>query len=237
MQQQQQLAQPLSPGPNPSPNFGRATAAAARPSMITALKPARPRHFLAYDPLLSFWEQPRLLRGVFGIIIVSTLVSIFEIGFTRLIVLPETEAAIGKFLDTVDLGFTLSPSNPASVLDSFLEASAASEGKLIKDYNDALFVINACFVAAVAFIGFLVYQKLATIEKYRKHVVQIFGVPFGVTFATSLLSILGLCAFQVNFFLFATKFQYVNNYAEIEKAFLDKLDSILPKSKRPNNQT
>lgn len=56
-------------------------------------------HFLTIDPRLSFWKQPRLLRGVFGILLISALMSLFEIGFYMIIVRPETERQIDALLN------------------------------------------------------------------------------------------------------------------------------------------
>lgn len=177
---------------------------------------------MAYDPNLTFWQQPRLIRGIFGILLISTLMTMFEIGFYGLVVIPVTTSQLEVMGFGESDSVSETPASGGTIQGSaaaFLRATEKSERILIDKNNRYAFLSMIMFVVGLMVVLFLLYNHLYLIGHEKNHVVEIFGVQFGVTVATSIFAVSMLILFQVFFFFFGLQFQYVGGIEEVVHDF------------------
>lgn len=181
-------------------------------------------HFMAYDPNLSFWDQPRLIRGMFGILLISTCMTVFEMIFFGAVVVPVTKDQ----LDALNMSRISSiiaseggdpppapPGSTQSAVNSFMGATEASERRLVDKNNRFAFASMGVFTFVLFMVLFLLYNRLRSIGLEKKHVVEIFGTQMRVTVATSIFTVSVLILFQIFFFFFGLKFKYLGGPEEI----------------------
>ena len=177
------------------------------------------QHFLAIEPGLPFSAQPRLLRGIFGIVLISVIMSMFEIFFYLVIVKPKTEEEINDLLESLKVDipdielpegadnpfpFSLPDflpvklSSPADFMNALLAALAVDERKQIDKLNSRAFMSMGVFVMFLTGFLWVIYDKLRW-ENSVDHKVLIFGGELSVTFASSALTVFALVIFQYIF--------------------------------------
>lgn len=183
------------------------------------------RHFNDYDPYLDFWHQPKLLRGIFSIILVSSIVSIFELGLYVFVVRPTARAQVNKLLGQVSeivkdryangtpappgfafAGNVLSQQSAESAI-AVLETEQVMEERMIGKIN--AYSIST-FVILIFFL-FIVLRAIYLQLKYlgeHIHVVTILGTQFRVSIVTAVLTIIPLMVFQVAFYFYGTMYNY-----------------------------
>lgn len=173
------------------------------------------KHFMAYDPNLTFWQQPRLIRGIFGILLISTCMAIFEVIFFGAVVVPVTNEQL-ESLNLRELPSTPPPpGSPQSAVNSFMGATEASERRLVDKNNRHAFASMGVFIFVLFMVLFILYNHLRSIGLEKKHVVEIFGVQMRVTVATSVFTVCLLVLFQIFFFFFGLDFKYLGGQEEI----------------------
>lgn len=159
---------------------------------------------LVFDPYkykIKWYENPRLLRYLFGILMVATLVSIFELLFVYFISVPETDKSVSALFPEV-------PENPP--IFKQIESAEKSD----RETKNRYLIFNYSVVIAVmVFLLYYVYNKMVQDQKK----VQVFGHNFRATLLQSLFSVLVLASFQVFFFQFARKSSLVTD-AELQYA-------------------
>lgn len=199
-----------------------------------------------FDDAQSFFYQPKLLRGVYSILLVSFLMSIFEIVFFRFVVQVQTTAAVtdltrsmqnnvGKILYASKPQMTPAQSsfieyiknhrdNPASAI---LTATRQREQYLIDKNNLYAYLIGTAAIFGVLFFMYLVHSRLERVLN-RKHSLIIFGTEYGAAILTAFLTVGCLASFQYLFYLFGTQFKYMGSSG------MDELEHFFNNSVRKN---
>ena len=191
--------------------------------------------FMEYDPYLSFWDQPRLLRGLLSILGVSCVMIWVEVLFHKLILLPEANAAVknpircqhktlpkpidemtdeelkeafGGSGSGIDFSAMLGISGSiGSDRASLMGLYNLEATKLDKANNYAYLSMFIPFFV-VLFLMYQTYYKLKT-DRYRHHVVPVFGgyAIEGVVLSV-LLSVVIFTVFQVVFYFYGREFEF-----------------------------
>ena len=174
--------------------------------------------FLDVQPHLSFTEQPRLLRGVFSILLTSTVITVFEISFFVAIVAPKTKRSV-EVLNQRLSTFGLIPSGlngrQSSLVLAGLKTNAKAEKELMDLANTYALASSCVFVAFLCVLLLLLSNRMARLGHNRARV-RYFGVDFDATMITSVLMISSLMAFQVTFYFFGTKFEFEGSRGDAE---------------------
>jgi hypothetical protein len=192
--------------------------------------------YLEYDPALDFWDQPRLLRGLISILSVSAIMIWVEVVFHRFLLLPEGNAAVKNAIRCAheDLGKPISELSPEDRAKAFGDemtfrmlnklGQGIDDGALDGLYQverDKVTGNNAYAYTSMLIpffvVCFLIYKYYVALQqdRYRHHVLPIFGVEMEAVFASVLLSVVIFSFFQVVFFIYGQQFEYQSG-AEIE---------------------
>lgn len=173
---------------------------------------------LKIEPGLPLYKQPRFLRGVFSILLISIIMSTFELVFFYAIAKPLAEKQLDKYLDGVllqpeiGLPYTTPDGVPGTnILYQAALERIAEEERAAMDRNNALRgAAFSVFVLFLVLLLFLVDRKLHQ-EAAKVHYVRIFGGEVNVSIATAIFAALLLVTFQVNFFIFGQEFNYIGS--------------------------
>lgn len=190
-----------------------------------------------YDPTLSFFSQPKFLRGMFSIFLVSLMMTVFEIGFYRVIIDPETKKAVRGILDHMEDGFytifknqsgdetwfspaTLAAGQRLNLLDSFLKTNAEREELLVDRINTYAYITASFMVFLLLTVLYYIHNRLTRIRRSR-HMLAVFGDNYGAAIITSFLTVLMLASFQYLFYQFGLEFRFVgrNGMEELQNSF------------------
>lgn len=195
-----------------------------------------------YDYNYSFFSQPKLLRGLYSILLVSFLMTIFEIVFYKVIVDPQTQLAVEDLLSDIHWGTRRAVAktvrenkangttweSPISILEAdrldlvspFLLTSAKREEKLIAKNNLYAYVTASFMIFFLLAALFYIHTRLVYVEGH-KHVMQVFGENFGAAVLTSFITVGFLASFQILFYFFGTNFKFVGSMgnAELQNTF------------------
>lgn len=182
-------------------------------------------HFNDYDPYLSYWQQPKLLRGLFSIILVSSIVSIFEVGLYIFVVRPTARAQVDKLLGNIS-GFVKgkyakgTPAPPgfafhgnvltqqgAESAIALLETEEVMEERMTNKINGYSIASFGVLIFFLFIILRMIYNQLRYLGEHV-HVVTILGTQFRVSIITAILTIIPLMMFQVAFYFYGTKYDY-----------------------------
>lgn len=147
---------------------------------------------------IKWYENPRFLRYIFSILLIATLVSVFELLFVYYVSYPETEKGVTSLFPPV-------PETPP-VFGQIEKAE-----KRDRDTKNRYLIFN--FVAVIFVMIFLLYVVYVKME-FDQMKTQVFGPNFRATILQSLFSVLVLASFQVFFFQFA-KNTSLNSDAEL----------------------
>lgn len=199
---------------------------------------------LEYDqvPGLAFFHQPKVLRGLYSIVLVSLLMSVFETLFYKFIIEPSTTSAaesIHKSLDKAaydaarsaigrgdsalasiagatkqaadrlaETGMPLEQQADLDLLNSYLTTAAQRERVLLERLNLYAYITGSFVVFFLAaFLG-AIHNRLYDIRD-RPGVGAVFGPDFRSAILTALLTVLCLGAFQIVFYIYGLKFNFV----------------------------
>ena len=184
---------------------------------------------------LSLLNQPKLLRGVFSILLVSLLMTVFETGFYIKIIEPQTRAAtkgIVRMMQSQAYYQTknelanqawyspitfMNPDN-VDMADAFLETNKEREALLIKRINQYAY-ITASFMVFILFVALvMVHSRLSYIQK-GSHAFESFGANYHAAIMTSFLTVVLLASFQVLFFFFGKQFKFIGTKGNEELHF------------------
>lgn len=190
-----------------------------------------------YDYNYSFFRQPKLLRGLYSILLVSLLMTIFEIVFYKLIIDPQTIRAVKNLLNSLSWDATfytiaayhrnnangsvwqspmsLVAADKLDLLSPFLLTTAQREEKLIAKLNLYAYVTASFMIFFLIAALFYVHTRLVYVEGH-KHVMQVFGDDFGAALLTSVFTVLCLASFQILFYFFGTNFNFIGSKGAIE---------------------
>lgn len=138
---------------------------------------------------LKWYENPRLLRYIFSILLIATLVSIFELLFVYYISFPQTEKSVNELFPPV-------PETPP------IFGQIEKAEKRDREAKNLYLIFN--FMSVIFVMIFLLYVVYVKME-FDQRKTAVFGPNFRATVLQSLFSVLLLAAFQVFFFQFAKK--------------------------------
>lgn len=178
-------------------------------------------------PGLPLFQQPKFLRGVFSILLVSFLMSIFELGFYMFIIEPQTKLAAQSIVGIVEKEAynqtkqKLRQATPQemyrwsllalllqnSPVESYMATSEVREAELIKDINTYAYLTGAVVLLVLLFLLIYVYDKLSLIQLRTK--TETFGDNYKVAIFTAMITVGMLVSFQVLFYFFGNEFLYV----------------------------
>lgn len=197
-----------------------------------------------YDPELTFMNQPKLLRGLYSILLVSLLMTLFELAFYRIVIDPETTKAVRGILNSMENGFydiltkeesskfvkpeTIQMAREVNLVDSFLLTSAEREEKLIERVNLYAYLTASFMVFILMGALYYVHSHLLFVRS-RRHVLTVFGDNYGAAIVTALLTVILLASFQYLFYLFGAQFRFVgrNGLEELQNTFNNALRTNL----------
>lgn len=168
--------------------------------------PEQPRHFLADDPELSLWQQPRLLRGIMGIVGIAMTMTIFEVIFFKVVAIPNTTGAVGNQfkrprIDNPALG------SFAAALDKNIEPAIAADRRLIDAHNNYALAVMGIIVALLLGLIVTLYRDLKRIN-HASHSVRVFNGELSVTFISAVVTMICIGIFQLSFYRYALDFRY-----------------------------
>ena len=181
-------------------------------------------------------NNPTFLRGLFNILIVAIIVTIFELLFYYYIVAPDIVRVLDNLLTTTELptlppistappvANASSPPNANSLLvrgleylQGILKGMSESDEEL-NNYTNSLKAGIMGMVVAILFVLLLwIYNKLRRNVKGDRYGTDL--VPATITTIITLVLLLG---FQIFMYFFALKFQYTNT-DEIDLRFINSL--------------
>lgn len=184
---------------------------------------------------LSIWSQPKLLRGVFSILLVSLLMTIFETGFYMKIIEPQTRAAVKDIVSMMQSHAYYQTKNELSkqtwyspitfmnpenvdMADAFLDTNKERERLLINKINQYAY-ITASFMVFILFMGLvMIHSRLSYIQK-GSHNFEVFGADYYAAIITAVLTVVLLASFQVLFFFFGKQFKFLGTKGTEELRF------------------
>ena len=193
-----------------------------------------------YDPDLTFFNQPKLLRGLFSILLVSLLMTLFELAFYRIVIDPETTKAVRGILNSMENGFydlltkeesrkfvkpeTIQMAREVNLVDSFLLTSAEREEMLIERVNLYAY-LTASFMVFILFGALYYIHAHLLFVRSRRHILAVFGDNYGAAIITAFMTVILLASFQYLFYLFGAQFRFVgrNGLEELQNTFNNSL--------------
>lgn len=158
--------------------------------------------------------------------LVSLLMTVFELLFYRLIIEPETTKAVKSILDAMENGIyeavepriesfsgawvlpLLPVGDSLNIVESFLKTNTIREDEIIQKLNNYAYITGAFMLFLVFGLMYVVHTRLTRLRTH-KHVLQIFGPNYGAAILTSLLTVFLLASFQYIFYLFGRQFKFV----------------------------
>lgn len=165
---------------------------------------------------IKWYQNPRLLRYVFSIVLITILVSMFELAFVRYISVPETDKAVNQL-------FPALPEDPPI----FRQVEIAEKSDRSQKNNYLIFNFSLVIVVLL-FLLYYIYLKM----KEDQARVPVFGHNFRATILQSVFSVLVLASFQLFFFQFVQK-SALSSEKEIQlavtKGILDGINAELEK--------
>lgn len=195
-----------------------------------------------YDYNYSFFSQPKLLRGLYSILLVSFLMTIFEIIFYKTIVDPQTQVAIKTLLRDIQSGtaeavrsavqennangkvwespISIISADKLDLISPFLLTTAQREEKLVAKLNLYAYITASFMIFFLLAALFYIHTRLVYVEGH-KHVMQVFGENFGAAVLTSFITVGFLASFQILFYFFGTNFKFMGSKgnAELQNGF------------------
>lgn len=177
---------------------------------------------LKIEPGLPMYKQPRFLRGVFTIILTSVIMSTFELVFFYVVAKPQATRQLENYLDTVLLEPEVkAPATPDGLpsteilYESALNRMVEEQNKNMERNNTLRGVGFAFFICFLIALLFFIDRKLHQ-EAKKIHYARIFGGEMNISILTAVLSAFILVTFQVNFYMFGQKFNYIGSEGKEE---------------------
>lgn len=160
----------------------------------------------------------RLLKGIFTILLIATIVTIFELLFYLFVVEPIVKTQINQLISA------LTVHKLDNKIEKFLDIIIERENALISSINTGSYIIiivEILLLSSTLFYIYLLIQRLC-----RKIDIK---VDITETIINSSITILILIAYQVQYFYFGQKFLYpgVFGLEEIQARIIINLDNSL----------
>ncbi len=191
-----------------------------------------------YDPDLPFFKQPKVLRGLYAIVLVSTLMTIFEMAFYRTVIDPETKDAAGVLVLAVKkkayvMGRDMRASLPLGgagvgsgvflggdfdLFDSYVETTRAREKEMVEKNNLYAYLTASFMLVILAVVLFVLHVRMREVDAGR-HKLSVFGPNYAAAVKTSFLTVLLLASFQILFYFFGRQFKFVGTMGTEELVF------------------
>lgn len=188
---------------------------------------------MIYDRYLGFFHQPRLLRGVFGIVFFSFVMCWLEVIYHREILLVQSNSAIlnrVRQLATEEqansvvfqVAKVLSGETPASAM----KALEQTEREKVEKLNTYAYLSVMVPWVIVIFILQFVYRRLEQAKK-SKHELTVFGAEFRSIFPTTFIAVCLYGVTQAYFYEYAVSYGYASESEtnfQIQKFLAGKLN-------------
>lgn len=137
----------------------------------------------------AWYNDPRMLRYFFSILLIALLVSIFEMAFVYFVSIGTTEKAVNGFFPPV----------PDQPLFQQIQATERS------DRLDKNFYITMNYGIVIVFMMWLLYVIYVKMEFQNQVSPNVFGPNFRATILQCIFSVVVIAAFQLSFYEFAKK--------------------------------
>jgi hypothetical protein len=170
-------------------------------------------------------EKIRFLKGVFQILLIATIISIFEIFFYIFIVKPTLLIAVNGLL----IGIIQEPQSELEIPIKILDILIDNESKLSDDINMGSYMFIVIEILLLIAILCYVYLKILQLSRRKQDINIENDISNDNNLISTILSAtivtIILMGFQVFFFFFGRNFYYMGKYGiiEIESHFITNL--------------
>lgn len=187
-----------------------------------------------YDHIhgLSFFHQPKVLRGIFSIVLVSLLMTLFETVFYKIVVEPQTKRAAQYILYLVEQqtyyttknqvnGASWFSPNTHTPMDSYLKTTMIREEDMIDRINMYAYITASFMILFLIFVLVFIHNKLSYIEGTSGiPSLHVFDANYKSAVITAIITVVFLASFQVIFYFFGMEFLMVGRNGKEELIFL-----------------